>query len=108
MRAVRQVLKDEVWAHWKRVEKHASDDLRSDIRRSLPSDLSWSLCEVQPQDIEQFFIISSDDWADITGRTFRAVEVAARLRPAQFRFTYQSHRAGHSWKTRFSKFWWLS
>jgi hypothetical protein len=79
MRPVKRVAEKDVWEHWQRVEKHLSSDFRSDIRNSLPADLTWFLCEVQPHDIDKLFIISSIDWADISGGTFRMTDVAARL-----------------------------
>jgi hypothetical protein len=79
MRPVKLVAEKEVWEHWQRVEKHLSPDFRSDIRYSLPEDLTWFLCEVQPHDVDKMFIISSIDWSDISGGTFRIADVAARL-----------------------------
>jgi hypothetical protein len=52
---------------------------RSDIRGSLPTDHTWFVCEVEQQDIDRLFIISSDDWSDISGGSFRVADVAARL-----------------------------
>ena len=79
MHLIQQVKQDDVWEHWKRIENHNSPNFRSDIRDPLPKNLTWSLCEVQPQDIDHLFIISSDDWSDISGGTFRISEVAARI-----------------------------
>jgi hypothetical protein len=79
MRLVRQVTQSDVWEHWQRIEKHTSPNFRSDIRDRLPKDLTWFLCEVQPHDLDRLFIISSDDWSDISGGTFRVADVAAKL-----------------------------
>jgi len=79
MRPVRQATESEVWEHWKRIENHSSPDFRSDIRDPLPKDLTWLICEIEPHDIDRLFIISSDDWSDISGGTFRVAEVASRL-----------------------------
>ncbi len=56
-----------------------SIDFRSDIRSKLPTDLTWYECEVEQQDIDRLFIISSNDWSDISGGSFRVADVAARL-----------------------------
>jgi len=74
-----QVTQNEVWDHWKRIENHISSDFRHDIRQPLPPDMKWMLCEIEPQDLDHLFIISSDDWSDISGGTFRVRDVGARL-----------------------------
>lgn len=79
MRPVKRVAEKDVWDHWQRVEEHLSPDFRADIRYSLPVDLRWFLCEVEPQDLDRLFIISSIDWSDISGGTFRIADVASRL-----------------------------
>ncbi len=79
MRIVQQVNQSDVWNHWRLVEGFTTDDFRADIRGALPRDLVWSLCEVQPEDINRLFIISSDDWSNISGGTFRVTDVAARM-----------------------------
>jgi len=79
VRPIQQLEEREVWDHWQRVEGHSSPSFRSDIRRKLPSNLSWYLCEVQPEDLDRLFVISSDDWADISGGTFRVSDVANRV-----------------------------
>ena len=79
MRTVRQVSERDVWDHWRRIENHRSSSFRSDIRDQLPSELTWSLCVVEGLDVDRLYIISSDDWSDISGGTFLASEVAVRL-----------------------------
>jgi hypothetical protein len=79
MRSICKVPQDDVWRHWQRVEGNNPLDFRSDIRSRLPANLTWHLCEVESQDAERLFIISSDDWAEISGGSFRVVDVNARL-----------------------------
>ncbi len=79
MYLIHHVTQDDVWEHWKRVENHNSTNFRSDIRDPLPTDLTWSFCEFQPYDIDHLYIISSDDWTDISGGTFRVSDVAPRI-----------------------------
>jgi hypothetical protein len=79
MRPLQQITEIEVLEHWKHVERHASLDFRPEIRKRLPSDLAWHLCRVEQEDIERLFLISSDDWARISGGTFRVSDVCARL-----------------------------
>lgn len=79
MRPVRKVSQNDVWGHWRRVESHASPDFRSDIRDKLPANLTWFLCEVEHQDADRLFIISSDNWMDISGERFRVADVVGRL-----------------------------
>lgn len=62
-----------------RVEGFRRPDFRSDIRGPLPADLAWYLAEIEEKDVDRLFIISSSDWADITGGTFRVADVVGRL-----------------------------
>ena len=62
MKIVKKVNQDEVWNHWKTIEGFTTNDFRSDIRNPLPEDLDWVLAMVEKEDIDSFFIISSDDW----------------------------------------------
>jgi len=73
VKIVKIVSEDEVWIHWKKVEGHISDQFRWDIRGRLPDDIQWYLAEIEEEDIEKIFIISSDDWRAIT-RTFRVID----------------------------------
>jgi len=80
MKILRTVSEREVWQHWQKVEGHQSSDFRSDIRGVLPKDLSWHLCQIERQDISKFYIISSEDWRDISAHTYRALDVVQRFR----------------------------
>ncbi|MBI5938325.1 MAG: hypothetical protein HY850_10825 [Betaproteobacteria bacterium] len=79
MKKLQEILQEDVWQHWMRVENFDYLDFRSDIRGPLPEDLTWYLAEIEEKDINQLFIISSSDWADITGGTFRVADVVGRL-----------------------------
>ncbi|GFO61968.1 hypothetical protein GMST_42930 [Geomonas silvestris] len=79
MKILSAVTESEVWDHWKAVENFSHDDFRSDIREPLPDDVNWHLAEIEPQDLDRLFIISSSDWTDISGGTFRVLDVASRL-----------------------------
>ena len=79
MRFLAAVSQPEVWQHWKAVENFDKDDFRSDIRSPLPGDLTWSHCSIESADLERLFIITSGDWTEISGGTFRVADVAARL-----------------------------
>jgi hypothetical protein len=73
------VTQSEVWNHWKKIENFTDDNFRTDIRDPLPNDLTWHIAEVEWQDFDRMFIISSGDWTDISGGTFRLAEVASRF-----------------------------
>lgn len=79
MKKLQKILQKEVWQHWMKVENFNDLDFRSDIRGPLPGDLSWYLAEIEEKDINQLFIISSGDWTDISGGTFRVIDVVRRL-----------------------------
>lgn len=79
MKKIRSVTQDDVWQHWMRVENFSKPNFRGDIRDPLPNDLSWSLAEIEEHDASSMFIISSGDWTDISGGTFRVLDVASRL-----------------------------
>ena len=61
------------------VENFTDPNFRSDIRTPLPRDLNWYISQVEVKDIESMFIISSGDWTDISGGSFRVSDVAARF-----------------------------
>src|SRR5258708_1799060 len=79
MKELQEVLQSDVWQHWKKVEKCSDDNFRTDIRNPLPNDLTWYLAEIEEKDLNQLFIISSSDWTDISGRTFRVLNVVNNL-----------------------------
>ena len=53
------------------VENIADPNFRGDIRDPLPTDLNWYLAEIQKSDVDSMFILSSDDWANVSGGSFR-------------------------------------
>ncbi len=83
MQILRQSTDLEVWEHWRQVENHTSLTFRTDIRDRLPTNILWYLCKFQECDIERLYIISSDDWADISEGSFRVADVARRLTDLQ-------------------------
>lgn len=95
LRIVRSVTQDKVWDHWFRIEnygcskslmgeslKRGIEDWRSDIKSPLPSDIRWHEAVIEQADVSHLFIISSDDWADISRRTFLLRSVAENLNDA--------------------------
>ncbi len=79
MKKLKEVLQSEVWQHWMNVENFSNLDFRSDIRNPLPEDMTWYLAEIEEKDLAHLFIISSGDWADISGGTFRVLDVVNRF-----------------------------
>lgn len=79
MKKLQEILQEDVWRHWMRVEGFAYPDFRGDIRGPLPGDLAWYLAEIEDKDVDRLFIISSIDWTDITGGTFRVTDTVGRL-----------------------------
>ena len=79
MKKLHEVLQFDVWQHWMSIENCSNLDFRSDIRDPLPEDLTWYLAEIEEEDLNRLFIISSDDWTDISGGTFRVLDVVNRL-----------------------------
>lgn len=79
MKKIHEVLQIDVWKHWMKVENFTNFNFRSDIRNPLPKDLTWYLAEIEEEDLNQLFIISSGDWADISDGTFRVLDVVSRL-----------------------------
>jgi len=80
MKPLRGVQQEEVWNHWKKVERIPETDVmwRGDIRNYLPRNMKWFLAEIEEQDIEKIFVISSDDWKTIT-ETFRLLDTVKSL-----------------------------
>lgn len=92
MKIVGSVAQDEVWDHWFRTENYARhesltgeslrqaiENWRSDIKQPLPSDIRWHEAVLEQTDVSRLFIISSDDWSDISRRTFLVSSVAESL-----------------------------
>lgn len=63
-----------------KVEGFSTSDFRSDVRDPLPGDLTWYLAEIERRDLNELFVISSGDWTDISGGTFRLLDVVSRLK----------------------------
>ena len=95
MRIVKSVTQDEVWDHWFRIENYGRyksltgesleqeiENWRSDIKCPLPSDTCWHEAVIEQIDVSHLFIISSDDWADISRHTFLVSSVAENLNAA--------------------------
>lgn len=78
MKILREVDETEVLDHWKQVEGFSSDDFRTDIRDPLPNDMNWYIAEIESEDIENIFIISSTDWLNVSP-TYRLAEVVDTL-----------------------------
>jgi hypothetical protein len=79
MRPIEKVSQDTVWEHWRQVEGLDSLITRSDILDTLPKDLQWYRCIIQPIDIRRLYVISSQDWHHISGRTFRVLDAARNI-----------------------------
>lgn len=79
MKYLNLVLPQNVWDHWKKIENHSELNFRSDIRDPLPENLTWHLAEIEEKDLNQLFIISSSDWTDISGGTFRVIDIVNRF-----------------------------
>lgn len=79
MRIIKDVKQDEVWNHWKTVEGFTTDDFRSDIRNPIPSDTKWFLAMIEQVDFQYLYIISSDDWKEISEGTFLVEKVTKNL-----------------------------
>lgn len=75
MRILKKVSQKEVWNYWRKTEKLSGDSFRSDIRDPLPDDITWYLASVEEGDIDNLYVISSDDWKDISQGTFLVKEV---------------------------------
>jgi hypothetical protein len=56
MKPIKGCKQDEVWAHWKRVEKIPENDTgwRGDIRDPLPTNLKWFLAEIEQKTFPRF------------------------------------------------------
>ncbi len=65
MRVLRQASEREVLDHWKRLEEttdRPDDEFRTDIRnREFPGDVAWHEAELEAQDADHLFLISSGD-----------------------------------------------
>jgi hypothetical protein len=70
---------EEVWRHWNKIEKHESvNTWRWDIKSPIPLDIKWYVAEIEERDVNNIYIISSDDWKTIT-KSFKLLEVVDAL-----------------------------
>jgi hypothetical protein len=79
MKKLLDVSQNEVWKHWMRVENFSDPNFRSDIRDTIPDDISWCVAEIEDGDVDSMFIISTGDWKDISAGSFLVSKVASRL-----------------------------
>lgn len=80
LKLLHKVSQEVVWKHWMQTELTIDPNFRSDIRNPLPASIQWYLAEVESEDVDSMFTISSPGyWGDISGGTFRIKDVAERL-----------------------------
>ena len=85
-------MQSKVWDHWFRIEnldrystltrstlESEINNWRSDIKSPLPRDIAWYEAEVEEGDINLLYIISSDDWSDISKKSFLVTTVSGFL-----------------------------
>jgi hypothetical protein len=84
MKLNKEVPVQEVWDDWMRGEGMRDPHFRSDIREPLPADAKWYSAELERQDIRQLFIISSDDWTEISAGTFLVERVLQSVNAGNF------------------------
>jgi len=68
-----------VWDHWMIVEHHVNINFRKDIRGILPQNTFWFSAKLEDKDLDKLFIISSDDWKDISDNTFKVLRVSENI-----------------------------
>ena len=80
MKPIKGCQQEEIWNHWKKIEKIADDSItwREDIRNPLPNDIKWFLVEIEEKDLPKIYIISSDDWKIIT-KSFKLLDAVRVL-----------------------------
>ncbi|MCW3988817.1 MAG: hypothetical protein NWE88_01930 [Candidatus Bathyarchaeota archaeon] len=82
MKIMRECSQQEVLDHWRKSYGYKTIFFRCDILERVQNDLEWFEVEIEEEDIEKIFIISSDDWGPSDARIttkFRVVEVAENL-----------------------------
>lgn len=92
MRFFNRVEQFQVWNHWFKIENPNIDNSftgdtleskienwRKDIKKPLPRNISWWEAEIEDRDIIGLYIISSDDWSDISQGSFLVRIVSENL-----------------------------
>ncbi len=92
MKLLDRVAQFDVWDHWFRIEnlnrynsltgqtlKSKIQNWRSDIKSPLPHDICWHEADIQQGDINRLYIISSDDWSDISQQSFLVRSISENL-----------------------------
>lgn len=80
MEIIRECSKEEVLDHWRKLYNYRTIFFRCDILEKVPNDLKWFEVKITEEDVDNLFIISSDDWgyAGITD-TYKVVNVVDYL-----------------------------
>jgi hypothetical protein len=79
MKVFNSISEQAVWNHWRVVEHYSNTDFRKDIRGKLPKNMIWAKAEIEDKDLDKLFIISSDDWKDISAGTFSVNNVVKNI-----------------------------
>ena len=79
MKALHEISQAVVWKHWKQLENATAWNIHADIRDPLPADTQWYSAEIEPEDIDSMYVISSGDWLNIAGNSFSVKNVLKRL-----------------------------
>ncbi len=83
MKVVQNVTWEDVQNHWSRTESWPTPDARSAITSLLPTGTSWHLCQIELEDLERLYIISSDNWTGVSTGTFQVTAVASHVASMQ-------------------------
>ena len=79
MLKLHKVTENVVWDHWKMVEGFHESDFRSDIRDPLPMNIEWFLVRIEHSDIQKLYVISSDDWGELSRTNYLVESVAKNI-----------------------------
>jgi hypothetical protein len=82
MKIQRRCFKGEALTHWKQVDRlkecpHKAV-WRERIWAPLPTNMEWYKAEVEEKDLERIFVISSNEWSDLS-RSFRVVDISEKV-----------------------------
>ena len=80
MRVISECSQEEVLNYWRALYNYMGIFFRGDILERVTDDLQWYTVVIEEDDIDNIFIISSDDWgaAGIT-ETYKVVDVVDHL-----------------------------
>lgn len=74
-----QISENEVWKYWKKIGGYSDDNFTSGVKELLPINMNWHLTKLSSSDLNRLYIISSEDWSNLSLDSFSVKTVAENI-----------------------------